>query len=95
MSEPLDTLSLIARIAGKAIERAREQRRETSITQDSERTAALLLDLTIIKRLARGALPESELVALPPEENAELVKRLAEEIREAADDCQRKTRVIH
>ena len=45
----------------------------------------------VIKRLARAALPESELAALPPEENAELVKRLAEEIREAA--YQRKMRV--
>jgi hypothetical protein len=45
--------------------------------------------------LARGALPESGLAALPPEENAELVKRLAEEIREAADEYQRKMRVVH
>jgi predicted exporter len=45
----------------------------------------------VIKRLARAALPESELAALPHEENAELVKRLAEEIREAA--YQRKMRV--
>lgn len=44
----------------------------------------------VIKRLARAALPESELAALPPEENAELLKRLAEEIRKAAADYQRK-----
>jgi hypothetical protein len=45
--------------------------------------------------LARAALPESELAALPPEENAELVKRLAEEIRKAADEYQRMMRVVH
>jgi histone H3/H4 len=49
----------------------------------------------VIKRLARAALPESELAALPPEENAELVKRLAEEIRKAADEYQRKMGVAH
>jgi histone H3/H4 len=49
----------------------------------------------VIKRLARAALPESELAALPPEENAELVKRLAEEIRKAADEYQRKMGVVH
>jgi len=30
-----------------------------------------------------------------PEENAELVKRLAEEIRKAADEYQRMMRVVH
>jgi histone H3/H4 len=94
MSEPLDTLSLIARIAGKAIEREREKRRETGVSPGSERMQALLLDLAVIRRLARGALPE-ELTALPPKENAELAKRLAEEIREAADEYQRKTRIVH
>jgi acyl-CoA reductase-like NAD-dependent aldehyde dehydrogenase len=49
----------------------------------------------VIKRLARAGLPESELAALPPEENAELVKRLAEEIRKAADEYQRKMWVVH
>jgi thiamine monophosphate kinase len=45
--------------------------------------------------VALGALPESELAALPPEDNAELIKRLAERIREAADEYQRKMPVVH
>jgi len=55
MSEPIDTLSFIAQIAGKAIDREREQRRETGIMPGSERTEGLLLYLSIIRRLARGA----------------------------------------
>ena len=48
-----------------------------------------------LKPLRARAPPESELAALPPEENAELVKRLAEEIRKAADEYQRKMGVAH
>jgi hypothetical protein len=95
MSEPIDTLSFIARITGKAIEREREQRHETGISWSAGRIEALLLYLTIIKRLAREALPEIDWAALPPEENPELVRRLAQEIREAADEHQRKMRVVH
>lgn len=95
MSDPINSLSHIAQIAGKAIERECEQRRKTGITPGSERTEALLLHLTIIKRLAREALPESERAALPPEKNPELVMRLAQEIREAADELQRKRSVVH
>jgi hypothetical protein len=94
MSEPIDTLSFIARIAGKAIEREREQRCESGVSCDG-RIQALLLHLTIIKPLAREALPEMERAALPPEENRELVRRLAQEIREAKDERQRKRSVVH
>jgi hypothetical protein len=44
-------------------------------------------------RRRAGALPESELTALPPEDNAEL--RLAERIQEAADEYQRKMSGVH
>ena len=43
---------------------------------------------------ARGALPVSELAALLLERNEELVKRPAEGIRKAADEYQRKMRVV-
>jgi hypothetical protein len=56
---------------------------------------ALLLYLTIIERLARGALPEAERALLPPDETPEHVKRLAQEIREGADELQGKRRVVH
>jgi hypothetical protein len=95
MSEPIDTLSFIARIAGKAIERERERRRETGVIPGGERTEGLLLHLSIIRRAAREALPEIERAALPPEENPELVRRLAQEIREAVDERQRKRSVFH
>lgn len=95
MSEPLDTLSLIARIAGNAIERERGRRRETGVTPGNERTEGLLLHLSIIRRVAREALPEMERAALPPEKNPELVKRLAQEIRDAADERQRKRSAFH
>jgi hypothetical protein len=58
MSEPNSTLSLIVRIAGKAIDKDREQRSESGVS--SGRIEALLLYLTVIKRLARSALPEIE-----------------------------------
>jgi hypothetical protein len=53
--DPISTLSLIAEIAGNAIERERERRRETGVMPSSERTEALLLSLTFVKRLARGS----------------------------------------
>ena len=93
--DPISTLSLIAGSAGKAIDREREQRRVTGVTWGSERIEALLLHLTIIERLARDALPENERAALRPEEHPELVCRLAQEIREAADERQRKRSVVH
>jgi hypothetical protein len=93
-SESIRTLSLIAGIASKALKREREQRCETDITAGDVRSV-LLLHLTIIKRLARSALPEEELAALPPDETPELVRRLAQEIREAADERQRKRSVVH
>lgn len=95
MSEPIDTLGLIARMASKAIEREREQRREAGVTPGGERTEALLLHLTIIRRLAREALPEMERAALPSEENPELVRRFAQEIVEAADEHPRKRSTLH
>ncbi|MHC2292871.1 hypothetical protein [Bradyrhizobium barranii] len=91
----ISTLSLIAKIAGRAIQKDREQRREAGVTPAIERTETLLLHLTIIKRLARGALPASELALLPAEENPELVKRLAQEVRQVANELQRKRSVIH
>jgi hypothetical protein len=93
--DTISTLSLIAKIAGKAIDRERERRRVTGVTWGSERIEALLLHLTIIKRLACEALPKMERAALPPEKNPELVRRLAQEIREAADERQRKRPVVH
>jgi hypothetical protein len=95
MSEQNGALSLIARIAGRAIEKQREQRRETGVSCSDGSIQALLLYLTVIERLARGALPETEQALLPPDETPDLVRRLAQEILEGADECLRKRRVVH
>jgi hypothetical protein len=96
MSEPNDTLRLIAQIASTAIDKEREDRRETSLPCSRDRTQALLLHLTIIRRLARAALPPIERAELSPEEiHLELVKRLADEIMETADELGRKRRIVH
>lgn len=96
MSEPNDTIRLIARIASTAIDRECEDRRETGLPCSRGRTQALLLHLTIIRRLARAALPLIERAELPREEiHPELVKRLADEIMETADELGRKGRIVH
>jgi hypothetical protein len=95
MSEPIDSLRFIARMAGRAIEREREQRHETGVSWSAGRIETLLLYLTIIKGAAHEALPEIERAALPPEKNSELVRRLAQEILEEADERLRKRPVVH
>jgi hypothetical protein len=79
--------------ASDAVER--EGRLRCADVSISERIDELLLRLTIIERLARGALPEKRLAGLPPEAHAELVEFLAEGVREAVRESQCKSRVVH
>ncbi|WP_143198735.1 hypothetical protein [Bradyrhizobium sp. AS23.2] len=96
MSESNDTIRLIAQIASTAIDEEREDRRQTGLPCSRGRTQALLLHLSIIRRLARDALPPTEQAKLPPEEvHTELVKRLAEKIIETADELERRRRIVH
>jgi len=95
MSEMVSTLHHIRRLAEKAIEKDREYRCQPDAPSIMARIEALLLYLTVIERSARGALPAEEQAALPPEEHSELAKQLAEELLEATDEHQRKTRVVH
>ena len=93
MSEPSATLSLIAMTASDAVER--EGRLRCADISISERIDELLLRLTIIERLARGALPEKRLAGLPPEAHAELVQCIADSVREAVRESLCKSRVVH
>ena len=93
MPEPNATLSLIAMTASDAVER--EGRLRCADISISERIDELLLRLTIIERLARGALPEKRLAGLPPEAHAELVQCIADSVREAVRESQCKSRVVH
>ena len=93
MSEPSATLSLIAMTARDAVER--EGRLRCADISSSERIEELLLRLSIIERLARGALPQKMLAGLPPEAHAELVKCIADSVREAVQESEPKTRVVH
>lgn len=95
MNDTVGTLREIFGIAAKAIEKDREYRCQPDAPSGTARVEPLLLYLTVIKRYARSALPEEEQAALPPEEHSELSKRLAEELLEAADEHQRKTRFVH
>jgi hypothetical protein len=96
MSEPNDTIRLIAQIASAAIEKEREDRRETGLSCSRDRTQALLRHLSIIRRLARAALPPIEQAELPPEEvHRELVERLADDIMKTADELGRKRRIVN
>ena len=92
MSEPSTILRVIAMTASDAVKKDGRLRCEgVSIV---ERIDELLQRLNSIERLARSALPEKRL-GLPPEARAELVKRLADSILEAADEIERRTRVVH
>ena len=93
MSESNATLSLIAMTASDTVER--EGRLRCAGISSDERIEELLLCLTIIERLARGALPEKRLAGLPPEAHAELVKCIADSVREAVQESQHKARVVH
>ena len=95
MSGQNGTLSLIVRIAGKAIEKQREQRRETGVSSGDGSIQALLLYLTVIRQLARGALPEAEQASLPPDENPDLVRRLTQELLETVDECRARRKAFH
>ena len=93
MSEPNATLSLIAMTASDAVER--EGRLRCADTSSTERIDELVLRLTIIERLARGALPEKRLAGLSTEAHAELIKCIADSVREAVQESEPKTRVVH
>ncbi len=95
MNEMVSTLRQVCRLAAKAIEKDREYRCQPDAPSIKARNEALLLYLTVIKQSARGALPDEEQAALPPEEHSELSKRLANELLEAADEHRPKTRVVH
>jgi hypothetical protein len=95
MSEMVSTLRHVCRLAAKAIEKDREYHSQPDAPSIAARIEALLLYLTVIGRAARSALPAEEQAALPPEEHSELARQLAEELLEAADEHQRKTRVVH
>ncbi|OKO69729.1 hypothetical protein AC629_40990 [Bradyrhizobium sp. NAS80.1] len=93
MSEGNGTLDVIALIAGDAIEREGELRC-VGISPDV-RFYELLLRLTIIRQLARGALSEASLAGLPPEAHVELAKCVADSVRKAADEDQPRTQIVH
>jgi hypothetical protein len=96
MNEAQEALSYIARVAIRAIEKEREQRREVGVPEGAKRTEVLLLYLTMIANTARKALPETEQAELPaPVVDPELVEGLANEIRDAADQLQTKRGAFH
>ncbi|OKO68580.1 hypothetical protein AC629_42015 [Bradyrhizobium sp. NAS80.1] len=93
MSEGNGTLNVIALIAGDAIEREGELR--CGGISSGVRFYELLLRLTIIRELARGALSETSLAGLPPQAHVELAKCVADSVRKAVDEDRSETQVIH